>query len=152
MQSNDDHPGGSLSPQLSAPCFVVRLAVKIDGARADGGLGQLVDAFRESDAADAKIELRRVTLMDSITSGGIATMSAVSPERSGRVTLVGPSEQAIRLIEVVALDTLFGFEPLHDPEPELESGVGCVDPGKTRTDRVQVPRSVGSPTSHMGQP
>ncbi len=71
------------------------------------GFDDVVERFVASDATDVDVDLSSVTFLDSTGLSFLVLLRNACLERQGAVTLVAPSEVAMRTLELAAFDHLF---------------------------------------------
>ena len=69
-----------------------------------------VQAFRRSDATDARVVMTDVTFIDSSALSTLLRLRATAEERGGRVLLVDVPEVALRVLEITSMDRIFDIE------------------------------------------
>ena len=85
--------------------YSVALVGEVDLAEATR-LSALAAAYETGATADARVDLRDVTFMDSAGLAFLARLVRSAHERGGEVVLVGPSPAVRRLLTVSGLDQL----------------------------------------------
>jgi anti-sigma B factor antagonist len=103
--AREDAPNGRRDP-----LYTVIVAGEIDMVRATE-FDDLVSGFEASGAANAQIDLRQVTFIDSTGLGALARIRQIAVDRGGRVTLVGPGRATSRLLTLVGMDEMFEIIP-----------------------------------------
>jgi anti-sigma B factor antagonist len=86
--------------------YHVLLRGDLDFARAHE-LTELVDQYQASRDTNVDVDLSEVTFIDSTGLGFLIRLRKVASPRGGTVTLIGPSAMCRRLLELVAVPTLF---------------------------------------------
>ena len=90
----------------TAPVFKIVLMGELDMARA-GELDGLLAQYGASQATHVEVDLAQVTFIDSTGLGFLVGLRRLAEPRGGTVTLVGPSRTCQRLLDLVAVPTLF---------------------------------------------
>ena len=67
----------------------------------------LLERYQDTPARDVSVDLMDVTFFDSTGLGFLARLRIASEARDGRVTLLYPSPQVLRILQLVAFDTVF---------------------------------------------
>jgi anti-anti-sigma factor len=80
-------------------CDVITLAGDIDTSCVDDLMGA-IDAFRESVATDAVVDLSDVTFVGSEALGFVARLGEIAHNRGGRVTLVNANAASVRVADL----------------------------------------------------
>ena len=106
----DDAQEPSADPVASQACFVVVLAGEVDMSRSDE-LDDMVNEFRAAQQSYARVYLSAVTFMDSSGLNALAGLRNIAVQRGGDVVLVAPAPAVIRVLKIVAFDTIFAIEP-----------------------------------------
>ncbi|NHC46966.1 STAS domain-containing protein [Motilibacter aurantiacus] len=90
--------------------YTVALSGEVDLALNDR-LDAMAAAFERGPAADARVDLRDVTFMDSAGLAFVARLIRAAADRGGEVVLLGPPPALRRVLAVSGLDRLARIVP-----------------------------------------
>ena len=89
--------------------YLISLDGEVDMARA-AELVACVEGFKGSRNVDVRVDMAGVTFMDSTGLSALAHLRSIAAERGGSAVLVRPPTGVIKLLQIVAFDSVFTIE------------------------------------------
>jgi anti-anti-sigma factor len=104
-------------------CDLITLVGDIDMTRVED-LRSAAEAFRDSTAVHAVVDLSDVTFFGSEAVGFVARLGLLARRQQGTVTLINASDAAVRVIDVCGLRKVVNQERRYSPAPERSWSAG----------------------------